>query len=77
MIRRENYPVEIHNVTTEDGYMLTLFRIPGRSNSTPVYMQHGLLEDSGVWLVAGNGKSLGNYMNGCYNIMYFWHIIQS
>lgn len=50
------YEVEEHKVTTIDGYILTLFRIPGRTNETsadpkPVaFMQHGLLDLSFTWI---------------------------
>ncbi|GMR60088.1 hypothetical protein PMAYCL1PPCAC_30283, partial [Pristionchus mayeri] len=49
------YPAERHEVVTEDGYILTLFRIPrgkegeAASNATrrpPVLFQHGLLSSS-------------------------------
>jgi len=40
------YPCEIHNITTEDGYILTVFRVPHgvksqRPNTKPVLLQHG------------------------------------
>lgn len=60
MINQDNYPSEVHTVTTEDGYILTLYRIPGSSGSTPVYLQHGLLESAADWLIPGKEKSLGN-----------------
>lgn len=59
MIQQENYPLEIHTVRTEDGYILTLYRIPGPPGSIPVFLQHGLLESSTDWLIPGKGKSLG------------------
>jgi lysosomal acid lipase/cholesteryl ester hydrolase len=55
--------LETHIITTEDGYILTLFRIPGPSGSSPVFLQHGLLESSTSWLIPGRNKSLGNYLN--------------
>ncbi|XP_023247843.1 lipase 3-like [Copidosoma floridanum] len=53
LTRLEGHLIETHSVTTEDGYILTLHRLPGPANSTPVYIQHGLLESSTDWLVAG------------------------
>ena len=44
------YAFEAHNVTTSDGYILTLFRIPSKKNvphvpgSPVVFMQHGVLD---------------------------------
>ncbi|KAJ8675723.1 hypothetical protein QAD02_011509 [Eretmocerus hayati] len=58
MIRQENYPSETHTVTTDDGYILTIYRIPGPPGSIPVLLQHGLLESSADWLVPGRGRSL-------------------
>ncbi|KAL4468663.1 hypothetical protein ABPG74_005166 [Tetrahymena malaccensis] len=45
-----NYPVETHYITTQDGYILTFFRIQAKNTSIKsglpvVYFQHGL-EDS-------------------------------
>jgi len=58
IIKRWGYPVEAHDVTTDDGYILTIFRIPhGRQETeTPtkprpvVLIQHGLLGSSDMWV---------------------------
>ena len=58
------YPVETHQCVTEDGYMLTLHRIPhGRNNGRnetkpPVYLQHPLMSSSAEWLVNLPNQSL-------------------
>ena len=51
------YPVEIHNITTQDGYFLPLFRIPGPKNSVPpfekkppVLLEAGVLCDADFWV---------------------------
>lgn len=60
------YPVQVHTVQTEDGYILRLIRIPHgrevtvRKNLKPVFMMHAFLESSSGWLVQGPGKSIGN-----------------
>jgi len=59
MIRKAGYPVETHVVTTEDGYLLTLHRIPGGNGSLPVLLQHSLLATSAVWVILGKEKALG------------------
>uniref|UniRef100_A0A8D8Z601 Lipase n=1 Tax=Cacopsylla melanoneura TaxID=428564 RepID=A0A8D8Z601_9HEMI len=65
LVRKEGYPVEDHNVTTEDGYILTMHRIPGPpENPLPygkpvVFVQHGILCSSTDWVIAGPNKSLG------------------
>jgi pimeloyl-ACP methyl ester carboxylesterase len=51
------YQFEAHNVTTEDGYILTLFRIPGligeeATSGKPVaFLQHGLLDLADTWIM--------------------------
>ncbi|KAJ4429105.1 hypothetical protein ANN_26106 [Periplaneta americana] len=65
LARKYGYSVEEHTVQTEDGYLLTHFRIPhGRTNSTtegkgPVILQHGQLCASDFWILNGQEKSLG------------------
>ncbi|PSS16117.1 Triacylglycerol lipase [Actinidia chinensis var. chinensis] len=57
MVETQNYTCEEHTVTTQDGYILSLQRIPlGRSGGTsgnrpPVLLQHGLLMDAITWLL--------------------------
>ncbi|CAH0715863.1 unnamed protein product, partial [Brenthis ino] len=48
---------EQYEVITEDGYILTLFRLRGRSPS-PVFLQHGILDSTDTWLLRGP-NSLG------------------
>ncbi|KAG5327408.1 LIP3 Lipase, partial [Acromyrmex heyeri] len=57
MIRKAGYPMETHTVQTEDGYLLTLHRIP-RKNGVPVLLQHGLLTSSADFLILGKDKGL-------------------
>lgn len=65
------YPLENHTVTTEDGYILTMHRIPhGKNNSetldTPVkpvaLLQHGLGSSSVDWINKGPDQSLGQLL---------------
>lgn len=66
-ISSHGYPVEEYKVTTADGYILTLFRIPyGVKNSTtdddrkpPVFVQHGLMSSAMDFLVTGPDRALG------------------
>ncbi|XP_025812682.1 triacylglycerol lipase 2-like isoform X2 [Panicum hallii] len=61
------YPCEEYQVTTEDGYILSLKRIPhGLSNAdnstedrTPVLLFHGLMVDGFCWLLSTPKQSLG------------------
>ncbi|KAG5327404.1 LIP1 Lipase, partial [Acromyrmex heyeri] len=57
MIRKAGYPMETHIVQTEDGYLLTLHRIP-RKNGAPVLLQHALLTSSADFLILGKDKGL-------------------
>lgn len=64
-IIQHGYPAETHTVVTDDGYILTMHRIPYSplSNSTEtarpvVFLQHGLLCSSVDWVIMGPGKSL-------------------
>ena len=60
--------METHIVTTDDGYILTMFRIPhGKDgpglNNEPrpvVFVQHGLLCSSADWVLSDPPKALGN-----------------
>ncbi|PRQ47637.1 putative triacylglycerol lipase [Rosa chinensis] len=59
LVETRGYICQEHHVTTEDGYILGLLRIPyGRSGSKsitdqkpPVLLQHGLLTDAASWLL--------------------------
>ena len=63
LIKLHNYPFEKHTFLTEDGYRMTIFRIPGRrfapslngqkSEKPPLILQHGILGSSDVFLVNG------------------------
>lgn len=69
LIRHWGYPSEVHNIQTEDGYILTVHRIPwGRSgrggpgdkpgDKPVVFLQHGLLQASDQWLLRGPDQDL-------------------
>lgn len=50
---------ENHTVSTEDGYILHIFRIPKENPKGVVILQHPLATDAIVW-VAQNNESQGN-----------------
>ncbi|XP_015520640.2 lipase 3-like [Neodiprion lecontei] len=64
MIARHGYMVETHHVTTYDGYILQMHRIPATptspaaTNKSAVFLMHGLLSSSADWVVMGPGKGL-------------------
>ncbi|XP_063385556.1 lipase 3-like [Cydia fagiglandana] len=51
LIAKYGHSVETHDVLTEDGYILKMFRIP--SDGPVVYLQHGLLGSADDYIVAG------------------------
>jgi len=60
LIEKYGYPAETHTVTTEDGYLLTVYRIPNPGRPA-VFIQHGILASSADWVVLGPKKALGKY----------------
>ena len=52
------YPLEAHQLQTEDGYILSLFRIPASPQRQPVLLQHGLLDSCAGFLLNGPQQSL-------------------
>ncbi|XP_020555080.1 triacylglycerol lipase 2-like [Sesamum indicum] len=61
----QNYPCHEHNVTTGDGYILSLQNIPfGQSGNAatgprpPVLLHHGVLTDAVTWLLSPPEQSL-------------------
>ncbi|KAG5861546.1 hypothetical protein JTB14_028397 [Gonioctena quinquepunctata] len=68
-ILQRGYPVEKHEIQTEDGYLLTLYRIPhGRyqenkqPNNKAVLINHGLLGSAEAYLMLGPNKALGYFL---------------
>ncbi|KYM76677.1 Lipase 3 [Atta colombica] len=65
IVEQYDYPAEEHNVTTEDGYILLIHRIPGsplldnnKGKKEIVFIQHGILASSDSWILRGPGKDL-------------------
>lgn len=65
LVNKYGYPGEEHRLTTDDGYNLVLHRIPYSPVSSTrrvrpvVYLQHGLLGSSDMWVMKGSAKDLG------------------
>ncbi|KAH8419419.1 hypothetical protein KR222_011290, partial [Zaprionus bogoriensis] len=58
LIAKYGYQAEVHHVTTEDGYILTLHRIRNQG-AQPFLLQHGLVDSSAGYVVMGPNVSLG------------------
>uniref|UniRef100_A0A182SY57 Lipase n=1 Tax=Anopheles maculatus TaxID=74869 RepID=A0A182SY57_9DIPT len=62
LIRKYGYPIEQHEVITDDGYVLALTRIPPKRNPTnrslPILLVHGLFASSADFLIIGPNNSL-------------------
>lgn len=57
IVPKYGFPFEQLEVITEDGYVLTLFRIPG--NGSVVFLMHGLLGSADDFILAGPDQGLG------------------
>ncbi|XP_075230220.1 lipase 3-like [Lycorma delicatula] len=60
LIIQQGFGAEVHEVKTEDGYILKLTRIITENVSlhTPVFIQHGILSASDQFLLRGRGQDL-------------------
>ncbi|KAL0235292.1 hypothetical protein GEMRC1_001874 [Eukaryota sp. GEM-RC1] len=59
IIRSYNVPIETYNITTADGYILSLFKIPSARPSTrDVLLVHGLAVNVASWVFGGPSVSI-------------------
>lgn len=64
-------------MTTEDGYILSIHRIPGGPKSTvargksPVLLIHGLLAASDIWVLRGSQHDLGTVKKNVSSTFHF------
>ncbi|XP_013192739.2 lipase 3 [Amyelois transitella] len=56
IIENNGYEAEKHNVTTKDGYILGVHRIPGKGE--PIFLMHGLLLSSDDWVTPQKERGL-------------------
>lgn len=56
LIKKYGYQPEQHETHTEDGYILTMFRIP--QNGPTVFLMHGLLCSADDWITPGPDSGL-------------------
>ena len=64
IVQENGFVFEEHNVTTDDGYILTMHRIPPSSNCSshgecrPILLQHGIFDSSYIWVMNSADKAL-------------------
>ncbi|XP_063373042.1 lipase 1-like [Cydia amplana] len=72
LANKYKYPTEEHHVVTEDGYILTVFRIlPKCRNVTgyPIILLHGIYDSSDAFILAGPQNGLGYVLTeNCYDV---------
>lgn len=69
----KGYNTEKYEVTTEDGYILNLYRISSKKCDVliqpPVFLMHGLLLNSDIWYDAGHDASLAYMLaDNCHDL---------
>ncbi|XP_050352135.1 lipase 1-like [Nymphalis io] len=66
------YKSEEHTVSTEDGYLLTVFRLLPKCNQRqrfPVILAHGIYDSSDAWILTGPQTGLGYILaTKCYDV---------
>ncbi|KAJ8734583.1 hypothetical protein PYW08_013833 [Mythimna loreyi] len=67
------YPTEVHTVTTDDGYILNVFRILPKCSDGgkpyPVFMLHGIFDTADMWIATGTRTGLGYVLaSNCYDV---------
>uniref|UniRef100_A0A182JAQ3 Uncharacterized protein n=1 Tax=Anopheles atroparvus TaxID=41427 RepID=A0A182JAQ3_ANOAO len=81
LITKYGYPVESHQVTSADGYIISVTRIPSKKvvHPWPVLLVHGLLASSADFLIIGPNNSLAylladrGYDTGARQLNYIGH----
>ena len=77
IINNYGYSFEEYELTTNDGYILNLWRIPGKLNSKKkflekekevILLQHGLLDDSFTWFALQNNSLPFILSNNNYDV---------
>ncbi|RZC40345.1 Abhydro lipase domain containing protein, partial [Asbolus verrucosus] len=71
--KRYGYPFESYKITTEDGYVVSLFRIPHNGSEInkkrpSIFLQHGLAADASTWMVLGLKSIVFIYANNGYDV---------
>lgn len=66
------YTTEEHTAVTEDGYILTIFRILSKCEHTrqhPVLLLHGIFDSADLWIIAGRKMGLAYILSdNCFDV---------
>lgn len=61
IVKRNGYDIEKYNVLTQDGYIISLFRMPKKNRKGVIYLQHPATSSAIIWVDKGN-SSLGAFI---------------
>lgn len=61
LLRAYNYPAEEHSVTTEDGYVLEMHRVPNPGRPA-ILVMHGMLSSSADFVLMGPTVALAYFL---------------
>lgn len=79
MVQEEGLQLENHYVTTDDGYILNIHRLPNPNGTKVIFLMHGLISTSLCYIVKPKKQSAGNedrYNNRISSIIvYVYYII--
>lgn len=67
LVKSQGYPYESYEVTTEDGYILNLERLPRRGSKKVLYFQHGVVDNSFAWFGHIEGESASSLAFRAYD----------
>lgn len=63
LVTKYGYEIEEHRVTTEDGYILNIHRMPSRNlTKNIIFLMHGILDSSDSWVLQGPNNALAYYL---------------
>ncbi|ENN77486.1 hypothetical protein YQE_06014, partial [Dendroctonus ponderosae] len=76
IIKKHNYPVEEHTITTADSYVLKTFRIPHGQQGKPesrnvVLLGHGLASSSDDWILLGPDSLAYHLVDSGFDVWLF------
>ncbi|CAG9764480.1 unnamed protein product [Ceutorhynchus assimilis] len=68
ILDKRKIPYENHTVITEDGYILTVFRILKENPKDVIVMLHPIVQDSTSWFLGDNGSYVDRFLEAGYEL---------